>query len=140
MARLEPLMQRGVGMRVWSLAVLGLGGIIVAISGWNHLWPLFHRAGGLALVGWLLGMLGLALLVGRRKSSGPWRFGLGVICSALGMALLAVPHDGQGLLTGLRVGYGGALLAVLPHSFRLYRAAHSPREGRTFGSVRKEVL
>lgn len=68
-------------------------------------------------------MMGLALLVGRRKSGVKLRYGLGVVLAASGLALLAVAHDGQGILTGLRLGYGGALVAVLPHSYRTYRAA-----------------
>lgn len=82
----------------------------------------------MALAGWLIGMMGLALLVGRRKGGAKLRYGLGVVLAATGMALLAVAHDGQGILTGLRLGYGGALLAVLPHSYRLYRGASLKRE------------
>lgn len=110
-------------MRIWGLGILAVGAVVAVIEGWTHLWPLFHQAGPMAFAGWIMGLGGLALLVGRRRRRWRLRYGLGVVMAALGMAFLAIPHDGQGLLTGLRLGYGGALLAVLPHSFRVYRAA-----------------
>ncbi|NMP23915.1 hypothetical protein [Sulfobacillus harzensis] len=112
-------------MRIWGLGILAIGALVAIVEGWSHLWPLLHQARGLALTGWILGLVGLALLVGRRKRGAKFRYALGLTLAAVGMALLAVPHDGQGLLTGLRLGYGGALLAVLPHSFRAYRSLAS---------------
>ncbi len=127
-------------MRVWGLGILAIGALIAILQGWHHLWPLFHQAAGLALVGWLSGMAGLGLLVGRRKAQGRLRVGLGTMLAALGLALLAVPQDGQGLLTGLRLGYGGALLAILPHVWRIHRA-RATRESETVSlNVNKGVL
>lgn len=109
-------------MRTWGLSLLTVAAVLLAWMGWHHLWPLLRHAASVALWGWMSGMAGIACLVGRRKVGGRWRFPLGLVLTALGLALLAVPEDGQGLLTGLRVGYVGAWLAVAPHSIRLYRS------------------
>ena len=112
---------RGVGMRNLGIVILVLAGVVAAVAGWLHLWPLFRNAAWVAWSGWLSGLAGIGLLAGRRRRQGPGRFVLGLIFAALGLALLSVPSDGRGLFTGLRVGYAGALLAILPHSWRLYR-------------------
>ena len=109
-------------MRTWGLSLLTAAAILLAWVGWHHLWPLLRQAASVALLGWISGMAGMTCLVGRRKAGGRWRFPLGLVLTALGLGLLAVPEDGQGLLTGLQVGYVGAWLAVAPHSFRLYRS------------------
>lgn len=118
-------------MRNMGIVILALAGILAAVTGWLHLWPLFRGAAWLAWIGWLCGMAGLGLLAGRRRRQGPVRFVVGLVFSALGLALLSVPSDGRGLFTGLSVGYAGALLAVLPHSWRLYRRPARPDEDVT---------
>jgi hypothetical protein len=104
-----------------ALAILGMGAVAFSILGWDHLAHLLRQALALALLGWVLGMLGLALMVGRRKRQPRGRLTGGILLSALGLALLAVPHDGQGLLTGLRIGFAGSVVAVIPHVWRIYR-------------------
>ncbi|MDA8204895.1 MAG: hypothetical protein M0Z36_02430 [Thermaerobacter sp.] len=108
-------------MRMLSVGILGLGALLAACLGWHDIWHVLRQARGLALTGWFIGMAGLALMVGRRRHHSFGRLALGLALAALGLALLAIPNDSRGLLTGLRVGYAGSLLAVLPHSWRLYR-------------------
>jgi hypothetical protein len=115
-------------MRNLGIVILALAGIVLAVAGWLHLWPLFRSAAWLAWIGWLFGILGVGLLAGRRRRQGSGRFVAGLIAAAVGLALLSVPSDGRGLFTGLQVGYAGALLAIVPHSWRLYRHQSRPDE------------
>lgn len=127
-------------MRVMGLGILGIGAVLAALFGWHDIWHILRAARGLALIGWLVGMVGLALLVGRRKTQSQGRLALGLVLAALGLALMAVPSDARGLLTGLRVGYAGSLLAVLPHSWRLYRTSTWRRTRVAQRQMSKEVL
>lgn len=127
-------------MRIVALAILGAAAGISAILGWEHLWSMLRQAAGFALGGWLLGMLGVALLAGRRKQQSPKRMAAGLVLAAIGLAVLAMPHDGQGLLTGLRVGYAGCLVAVMPHTFRLYRSRLAKGTETALERFSKEVL
>lgn len=109
-------------MRFVGVGVLAVGAILAAVLGWEHIWHVLRQARWLAFCGWLLGMAGLALLIGRRKHGSRRRLTAGLVLAAVGLALMAVPSDSQGLLAGLRVGYAGCLLAVMPHCIRMYRA------------------
>lgn len=109
-------------MRFAGLAILAAGALLAAVLGWHHIWHVLRNGRGLALTGWIVGMAGIALMVGRRRHQGPRRLALGLVLAALGLALMAVPSDSRGLLSGVRVGYAGSLLAVLPHCIRQYRS------------------
>lgn len=93
--------------------------LVGVITGWSHLWALMRQASGLMFGGWLLGMLGVLLLATAPRRGRAFRVGL--ILSALGLATLWVPQDGQGVMTGLRVGFGGALLALMPRVMGVWR-------------------
>ncbi|MCY0878624.1 MAG: hypothetical protein OWU84_06775 [Firmicutes bacterium] len=116
----------GAGMYRIAMAILGVGALVLSVLGWHHLAHLLRQSLAVALAGWLLGMGGLALMVGRRKRQPRGRLAVGLVLAALGLALLAVPRDGQGVLTGIRIGLAGSVVAVMPHVWRLYR--HPARE------------
>ena len=126
-------------MRLAGLGILAAGAVVIALMGWHHIWHLLKDGRGLALSGWAIGMAGLALIVGRRSDS-VRRLSVGLIFSALGLALMAVPTDVHGILAGLRVGYAGAVIAVLPHCVRLYRRARLRDGGPAPERYGKEVL
>lgn len=113
-------------MRHVAVGVLALGALLAAVFGWQHIWHILRDARTLALIGWLVGLVGLALLIGRRRQQSAVRMAIGLLLASLGLALMSVPLDARGLLTGIRVGYAGSLLAVLPHAWRIWR----PESGR----------
>jgi MFS family permease len=108
-------------MRIVGLVILGLGSVAAAVLGWHQIWHVLREGRTLALAGWIIGLVGLGLMVGRRRQQSVRRLELGMVLAALGLALMAVPTDSRGLWAGLRVGYAGSVLAVLPHCWRLYR-------------------
>lgn len=116
-------------MRGVGLAILGLGAALIAVLGWQQIWHVLREARVLAMGGWGLGLIGLGLMVGKRRGQSVRRLALGMVLAALGLGLMAVPTDSRGLLAGLRVGYAGSLLAVIPHCWRLYRARRSQNQG-----------
>lgn len=101
---------------------VGIVATVLICLGWLHLFPLFRQAGPVMFVGWGIGILGLMVLYGVR-SWGSARLRVGLLLSLLGLTLLALPQDGQGILTGLRVGYAGALLSTLPHLWRVLKVS-----------------
>lgn len=110
-----------------SVGILALGAFLAAVLGWQHIWHILRDARTLALIGWLVGLVGLMLLIGRRHQQSARRMAVGLLLSSLGLALMSVPMDARGLLTGIRVGYAGSLLAVLPHAWRIWRAESGRR-------------
>ncbi len=116
-------------MRVWGMVILGAGAALAVFLGWHQIWTVLRAARTLDLFGWLCGVAGLALLVGRRRRDGGRRLVLGLILAALGLALMGVPTDSRGFLVGVRVGYAGSLLAVLPHSWRVHRTERQTPAG-----------
>lgn len=127
-------------MRQVATGILALGAVLSAILGWQQIWHVLREARELALVGWLIGMMGLALLIGRRKNQTVRRMAWGAVLAALGLALMSVPTDARGLLTGIRVGYAGSLLAVLPHCWRLYHSGACSSADRDSTGFTKGVL
>lgn len=102
---------------VLGLVILSGWAAVMVAMGWFHLWPLLRAAGAVTVIGWLAGSVGLALLVGTSPTR-MVRMTLGLAFVVLGLAFMAIPSDGQGIVTALRVGYGGAVLAILPRLWR----------------------
>lgn len=102
---------------VLGLVILSGWAAVMVATGWLHLWLLLRSAGSVTAIGWLAGSAGLALLVGASPARMA-RMTLGLAFVVLGLALMAIPSDGQGIVTALRVGYGGAVLAILPRLWR----------------------
>ena len=109
-------------MRFVGLGILAAGAILAAVLGWEHIWHVLRQARSLAFAGWIVGMVGLALLAGRRRQQSQRRMEIGLVLAALGLALMTVPADSRALYVGVRVGYAGSLIAIMPHTIRLYRS------------------
>lgn len=109
-------------MRYIGLGILAVGALLATVLGWEHIWHVLREGRGLSLVGWMVGLVGLALLAGRRRQQGIRRMQAGLLLAAAGLALMAVPVDVRGLFAGVRVGYAGSLLALMPHTIRIYRS------------------
>jgi peptidoglycan/LPS O-acetylase OafA/YrhL len=108
-------------MKSLALIILAAAAVLVVILGGNQILDQLRAGRTLALVGWLIGLAGLALIIGRRRGQTARRLTAGLTLAALGLALMAIPTDSRGLLLGIRVGYAGCLLVSLPHAWRLYR-------------------
>ncbi|MDA8195249.1 MAG: hypothetical protein M0Z53_14850 [Thermaerobacter sp.] len=124
---------------VVGVALLTGFAVFGMVVGWAHLAGNFRQAAPLLFLGWVTGLAGLALLTGAPRVGPVFRAGL--VLAAVGLALLWVPTDGQGIMTGLRVGYAGALLAAAPRLVRVLRTARARREPPAMGAANsRDVL
>lgn len=126
-------------MRRVAFLLVAVVAVAMVVLGWEHLFPRLREASGLAFGGWALGLVGMGLLIGQRPRPAV-RIVSGLILASVGLALMAMATDGQGILTGLRVGYVGALLAVMPHVWRQLRRQEMGVPRRRHTAAGQDVL